>query len=346
MGFRFWRRIRIAPGLTLNLSKSGASLSFGGRGARFTVGPRGRRATLGLPGTGLFYTQTFSSGRSRRRGGAPAASPPLPRVRPEDRLTLGFFKRLVTPKEEEAFVDGCRELVRGDEEKALEHLREAVHLADGAYLAGFLALKQDRLDEAAACLEKAVADFRKLGRYFNKYGLSVRLDLPVTEELVAHAGVGLRGALLALAEVYQRQGRREAAIASLERLRRLDPDDPVVKVSLAELLLEARPQAPGVCRRVVRLAEGAGNETPVHAALLLYKAKALRRLGLPEAARNVLTGALRRRKGLSEELLRALRYERALAYEDLGMRRRARTELERLYAEDPRYEDVAARLGL
>ena len=93
----------------------------------------------------------------------------------------------------------------------------------------------------------------------------------------------------------------------LERLRRLDPDDPVVKVSLAELLLEARPQAPGVCRRVVRLAEGAGNETPVHAALLLYKAKALRRLGLPEAARNVLTGALRRRKGLSEELLRALR---------------------------------------
>jgi hypothetical protein len=28
MSFRFWRRIRIAPGVTLNLSKSTASLSF------------------------------------------------------------------------------------------------------------------------------------------------------------------------------------------------------------------------------------------------------------------------------------------------------------------------------
>ncbi|TVS19385.1 MAG: DUF4236 domain-containing protein, partial [Gammaproteobacteria bacterium] len=29
MSFRFWRRIRIAPGVTVNLSKSTASLSFG-----------------------------------------------------------------------------------------------------------------------------------------------------------------------------------------------------------------------------------------------------------------------------------------------------------------------------
>ena len=56
--------------------------------------------------------------------------------------------------------------------------------------------------------------------------------------------------------------------------------------------------------------------------------------------------ALRRRKGRSDELLRALRYERALVYEDLGKPRRARAELEKLYAEDPDDEDVAARLGL
>ena len=59
-----------------------------------------------------------------------------------------------------------------------------------------------------------------------------------------------------------------------------------------------------------------------------------------------MTGALRRKKGRSEDLMKALRYERALAYEDLGERRRARKELERIYAEDPDYEDVAARLGL
>ena len=165
MSFRFWRRIRIAPGVALNLSKSGGSLSFGPRGAKFTIGPRGKRATVGIPGTGLFYTTTLPGDKN-------------------------------------------------------------------------------------------------------------------------------------------------------------------------------------VCRKVVRLAEGIENETPVHTALLLYKARALRGLGLLDAARETLTGALRRRKGRSEELLRALRYERALVYEDLGQRRRARSELEKLYAEDPDYEDVAARLGL
>jgi len=46
MGFRFWRRIRIAPRLTLNPSKSGDSLSFGPRGAKFTVCSMGKLLTL------------------------------------------------------------------------------------------------------------------------------------------------------------------------------------------------------------------------------------------------------------------------------------------------------------
>jgi len=346
MSFRFWRRIRIAPGVTLNLSKSGGSLSFGPRGAKFTIGPRGKRATVGIPGTGLFYTTTLPSGRSSGRRSASYSAPAVPTVRPEDRLTLGFFKRLITPDDEEALVDGCRELVLGNEEKALEHLEKALHLADGAYLAGFLALKKERLEEAANYLATAAEKHSRLGRYFSKYGISATMSLPITDEVSAHVGPDLRGVLLGLVEVYQRQERWEDAIACLERLQRLEPDDVVVKLSLAELLLDARPGDKNVCRKVVRLAEGIENETPVHTALLLYKAKALRGLGLLDAARETLTGTLRRKKGRSEELLRALRYERALVYEDLGQRRRARSELEKLYAEDPDYEDVAARLGL
>ena len=60
---RFSRRMKIAPGLTLNLSKSGGSLSFGPRGAKYTIGLRGRRTTVGIPGTGLFYTSTSSGSR-------------------------------------------------------------------------------------------------------------------------------------------------------------------------------------------------------------------------------------------------------------------------------------------
>jgi hypothetical protein len=59
MTIRFWRRVRIAPGLRVNLSKRGASVSVGRRGAWLTTGPRGQRATVGAPGTGLFLTQTL-----------------------------------------------------------------------------------------------------------------------------------------------------------------------------------------------------------------------------------------------------------------------------------------------
>ena len=60
-GFRFFRRVRVAPGLTLNLSKRGASVSMGVRGAHMTVGRSGVRRTVGIPGTGVFYTS--ASGR-------------------------------------------------------------------------------------------------------------------------------------------------------------------------------------------------------------------------------------------------------------------------------------------
>ncbi|MGD0884909.1 MAG: DUF4236 domain-containing protein [Thermodesulfovibrionales bacterium] len=58
MGFRFFRRFRILPGITLNLSRSGPSVSIGPRGMKVTYGPKGKRQTVGLPGTGLFYTET------------------------------------------------------------------------------------------------------------------------------------------------------------------------------------------------------------------------------------------------------------------------------------------------
>jgi len=127
MGFRFWKRIRIAPGITLNLSKSGGSLSFGARGAKITIGPKGKRATIGLPGTGLFYTTTFGSKRRRKEDEI------ISYDHPKDQLTLGFFKRLITPSDEKAFVDGLRELSLGNEDKAFEFLKQAEHIADSAY---------------------------------------------------------------------------------------------------------------------------------------------------------------------------------------------------------------------
>jgi hypothetical protein len=50
--FRFYRRRHIFPGLSVNVSKSGPSLTVGVRGAHLTMGPSGVRRTVGIPGTG------------------------------------------------------------------------------------------------------------------------------------------------------------------------------------------------------------------------------------------------------------------------------------------------------
>ncbi|MGH9393590.1 MAG: DUF4236 domain-containing protein [Terriglobales bacterium] len=77
MGYiRFFRRVQIVPGVRLNLSKSGPSLSLGVRGAHLTLGRHGVRKTAGLPGTGVFYTshQGWHSGLHS----APEFSVPAP----------------------------------------------------------------------------------------------------------------------------------------------------------------------------------------------------------------------------------------------------------------------------
>ena len=66
MSMRFFRRVKIFPGVTLNLSKPGTSVSLGIRGLHYTFGgKRGSRVTAGLPGTGLSYTEKLDDGKDK-----------------------------------------------------------------------------------------------------------------------------------------------------------------------------------------------------------------------------------------------------------------------------------------
>jgi Protein of unknown function (DUF4236) len=56
LGLRIFRRIRILPGVRVNVSKSGPSISVGRRGAVTTLSLRGRRTTFGVPGSGVSYS--------------------------------------------------------------------------------------------------------------------------------------------------------------------------------------------------------------------------------------------------------------------------------------------------
>lgn len=78
VGFRFQRRITLAPGIRLNLSKRGLGLSVGPRGASLSVGPSGVHGHAGVPGTGLAYRQKLNA-RNRiagRAGGSGSRSSP------------------------------------------------------------------------------------------------------------------------------------------------------------------------------------------------------------------------------------------------------------------------------
>jgi len=75
MGFRVRRSIKLAPGLRLNLSKSGLGLSAGVRGARVSVNSHGRVTnTVGIPGSGLSYSTShrIGTGSSSHPQSAPA----------------------------------------------------------------------------------------------------------------------------------------------------------------------------------------------------------------------------------------------------------------------------------
>lgn len=57
MGLRFRKRLKIAPGLYLNVSSGGTSWSVGVPGATLNFGGRnGARATVGIPGSGISYS--------------------------------------------------------------------------------------------------------------------------------------------------------------------------------------------------------------------------------------------------------------------------------------------------
>jgi hypothetical protein len=58
MSWRYQKRIRVLPGVHLNLSKSGIGVSIGGRGLHVGWTARGRRyVSLGVPGTGLIWRE-------------------------------------------------------------------------------------------------------------------------------------------------------------------------------------------------------------------------------------------------------------------------------------------------
>lgn len=66
MGIRFRKSIKLAPGIKLNISKSGISTSIGKKGASVNVGSKGVYGNVGIPGTGVSFREKIVGSGSKK----------------------------------------------------------------------------------------------------------------------------------------------------------------------------------------------------------------------------------------------------------------------------------------
>jgi len=67
MAFRFRKSFKIAPGVRVNLGKSGvSSIGIGPRGASMSIGKKGKYVNLGIPGTGFSVRERIDNGMTVR----------------------------------------------------------------------------------------------------------------------------------------------------------------------------------------------------------------------------------------------------------------------------------------
>ena len=71
MAWNYRKRIKIAPGIYVNLSKGGISTSVGPKGAKVTFGKGGTYLNKIIPGTGLYSREKISGSGTSNSGCAP-----------------------------------------------------------------------------------------------------------------------------------------------------------------------------------------------------------------------------------------------------------------------------------
>ena len=322
MGFRIRKSIMVAPGLRLNLSKTGIGTSLGGNYGRVSVHSSGRdtfSSRTGIPG--ITYMRSIKrhpepTGARQQAGASPPPPPPLPEE--FKRKKPGMFAKAGEKALYEAVITQNRTMARaaGDE-------HPDARLA-GYTLAG-LWMMQDDPGQAITLLQWVMdsGGDPATDAFVQQY-LSTSVELGLAEGVSVELPICREAVGLSLAELMQEAGRIADAIHLVEGM---EPTGSTA-VSLAELyVLE------GEWQQVIALTDGLANGDDATALLLVYRGVAFREAGVPDAALEAFKIALRA-PSRSAQVRHLALIERARTLTAMKRKAGARRDVGKVLAED------------
>ena len=316
MGIRFRKSMNLAPGVRLNLSKSGLGVSVGRRGARFGVGPRGPYTSFGIPGTGFYTIDYLGKGGTPRRtrrttGRAPGSSLPVP----EEAATLPLPEEVATASGFGGF---------------LVFIGAAWFLFNQLWGGIFLLL-------VILIFLPHFQVARRFKRANRAWDAGRYTEAARHLEEVRRKRPGLKGLNYLLGLAWQEAGEPAKAAPYYEEHLNLEPDDHRARFNLAVCYAGDHP------RDALALLQSLPVEAKQELPVIILMGRLFLQLNRPELAVEVLEkGPVAARK--MDEAILAFRYYLGLAYKRTGQNRKALTQLRKVYAEDMRYMDVAREL--
>lgn len=329
MGFTYRKSFKVMPGVRMTVSPRGVSASAGVKGYRVTKTASGRvTRTASLPGTGLRHTKTVSSSPSRRAAASKASQPS--RAAQPQQSAAPPKPGLLAPKWEKELFDAVSKQKWADLARIAHAHQEAAPVA--VTLDGLLHLEESDLPRTVELLRWAwqYAGAVENHEFVRKYISSSSITINVADGVSVTLPISRDAVGLALAEVEQALGNPAAAISIVEHL---DPSH-IAAVSLCELYSEV-----GRYNEIIDVTNGIANEDDATALLLTFRGEAFREQGMNAAAREALREALKSSKREDAIRHRAL-IERASTYIAEGKKSQARTDLEKILAEDSNYEGI------
>jgi tetratricopeptide (TPR) repeat protein len=354
---QFRRRIKIAPGVYVNVSKGGLSLSLGTKGLRYTLGKQGSAVSVGLPGTGVYYRKNLgklgADKADEAEAPAPRSSKRRSRTKPGTRASAqpAALPANTSPVEQ-AFYEGSAAYLQSDYQTAFDTFTRLLE-SGGDYRSDSLlmhALAASALDQDAVALDSLTALVEEAQEPLpgTPESLTARLlpeatfEVPITQYASVEQPLNMGTAILLLSELMQAQGELPEAAQFIEDLYQQMPDDPVLQLSLADLESQMQDYE-GLYNLVSQNAKHLDNDSDVSLELMYYWANALTAKEMYEAAEEVYRNALKGTASRNPELVKLVEYGRADLYERLGKTDDAYKYFSRLLAEDPQFFDVEER---